>query len=620
MELEKEKLEEMEGIHEEGVESGHGESHMLHSEADLSDFSDHEPGHDEEQDHPDFSQYTKAQLVDVVRELSHDTDFRKIERWLRDIRPVMDELCEKERTQAINRYIIDGGSADGFEYKGDELDEAYDTMLRSIRERKNSHAKNQEDQKTENLNKKLAILEKLRELTDSQEVTNQFDQFKELQKEWKSVGPVPGTQARTLWANYHALIDRFYDNQSIYFELKELDRKKNLESKVELCVRAEKLAEVENIRVAIKELNELHNEFKHIGPVPMEDKENVWQRFKAASDAVYARRDEYLKTLQKELGQNLDGKLALCDTVEAFVSFQSDRIKEWNQKTREILDLQKQWEALKGVPRARSKEVNKRFWSAFKQFFSNKNAFFKKLDEGREQNLEQKNQILQRALELKESNDWDSASNELKELQLQWRNIGPVPEKHREKLYQQFKEACDHFFEQRRNQQGMQESQQADNLKAKEAICGELEKHVAEKTATPERLKELEAQFSTIGFVPKNAINSIRSRYQKAVDNFIKAIEGLSDNDKSRLALELQLIDLKNDPMADNKIYHKEQAIRKKISKVENDLAVWRNNLEFFARAKNGEKVREEFNAKIEEAAGHLHELKQQLKLLRTVS
>lgn len=620
MELEKEKIEEMEGVREEGMESSHGVSRVLASEADLSDLSDQEDGHEEDHDHPDFSQYTKAQLVDVVRELSHDTDFRKIDRWIRDIRPLMDELMEKERTHALNRYILDGGSADGFEYKGDELDESFEILLRSIRERKNHHAKSQEDRKTENLNKKLVILEKLRELTDTQEVTNQFDQFKELQKEWKSVGPVPGPQARSLWANYHALVDRFYDSQSIYFELKELDRKKNLEAKLELCARAEKLIEVEKIRDAIKELNELHHEFKHIGPVPMEDKENVWQRFKAASDAVYARRDEHLKTMQKELAKNLEGKLALCDQVETFPAFDSDRIKEWNQKTKEILDLQKQWEALKGVPRAKAKEVNKRFWSAFKQFFSNKSAFFKKLDEGREQNLEQKNQILQRALELKDSQDWEKASGELKELQQQWKNIGPVPEKQREKLYLQFKEACDFFFDQRRNQFGIQESQQADNLKAKEEICAHLEKHVAEKTASPDVLKELEAQFSAIGFVPKKSIASIRARYHKAVEEFIGAIEGLTEADKSRMSLEAQLMDLKNDPMADHKIMHKEQAIRKKISKVENDIAVWRNNLEFFARAKNGEKVREEFNAKIEEAAGHLSDLKQQLKLLRTVS
>jgi hypothetical protein len=272
------------------------------------------------------------------------------------------------------------------------------------------------------------------------------------------------------------------------------------------------------------------------------------------------------------------------------------------------------------MPRNKAKDLNKKFWTAFKGFFANKNAFFKKLDSEREQNLEKKNQLLQRAIELKESTEWEKTTNELKALQAQWKEVGPVPEKMREKIYQQFKEACDAFFESRRAQQGKRDADQENNLKAKQAVCDLLEKHAAEKTATPELLKELEEQFGSIGFVPKKDMGTIRSRFHEAVEKFVQSIEGATDDEKSRMVLESQLQDLKNDPMGEQKIYHKEQSIRKKIQKVENDIAVWRNNLEFFARAKNGEKVREEFNEKIDEASSHLHQLKQQLKLLRTVS
>ncbi len=618
MELENEKT-----AVEERAESGLEESRgtVLQSEVDLTDHHDQEDSHDEEEsEQPDYTQFTKEQLVAAVKELSKETDIRKLDQVLRDIKPVMDDLREKERTSALNRFILDGGTAEGFEYKGDELDATFDTYAKAARDRKHQQLKSQEDTKAGNLNRKLEILEKLRELTDSQEVTNQFDQFKELQKEWKNIGPVPPVQARTLWANYHALVDRFYDNQSIYYELKELDRRKNLEAKLELCVRAEKLNEVEKIKDAIRELNELHHEFKHIGPVPMEEKEAVWQRFKTASDAVYAKRDAFMKNLQQELAANVEAKLVLCEEVQTFAAFQSDRIKEWNQKTKEVLELQKKWDALGGLPRNKAKEINRKFWTAFKAFFGNKNAFFKKLDGEREQNLLKKQQIIAQALQLKESTDWMSTSNELKNLQLQWREIGPVPEKLRQKLFQEFKEACDYFFEQRRTQQGKRDSEQEENLAAKESICAQLEKHMEEKTATPEVLKELESKFNEIGFVPKKNMAAIRTRYHQAVEKFVQTIEGLSDSEKGKLVLENQLQDLKNDPMADQKIYHKEQVIRKKIQKVENDLAVWRNNLEFFARAKNGEKVREEFNAKIEAAGEHLKELKQQLKLLRAVS
>lgn len=618
MELENEKTAELEDVREAGLDESHGGQTILHTEADLTDHA--EETHDEDTDQADYSKLSKAQLIDLVKDLVKEADVQRAERKLRNIKPFIDELRDQERTLALNRFILDGSNADDFEYRGDELDATFDSLFKAFRDKRNQLVRSQEEQRNENLRRKQDLLEKLRALTDSQDVQDQFDQFKELQKEWKSIGAVPGTQAKTLWANYHALVDRFYDNQSIYFELKELDRRKNLEAKLDLCARAEKLNEVTEIRNAVRELNELHHEFKHIGPVPIEEKENVWQRFKAASDAVYARRDEFLKNLNQELAANFAIKQALADEVQAFASFQSDRIKEWNQKTKDILELQKKWEVKGGLPRNKAKDLNKKFWTAFKAFFANKNSFFKKLDAERSQNLEKKNQLLQRALDLKESTDWEKATQELKALQQQWKEIGPVPEKVREKIYQEFKQACDFFFDNRRSEQGKKDHEQEDNLKAKEAVCALLEKHAEERTANPELLKELEQQFNAIGYVPKKHIATIRARYHQAVEKFVAALEGVSEDERSKLVLENQLQDLKNDPMADQKIYHKEQAIRKKMQKVENDIAVWRNNLEFFARAKNGEKVREEFNAKIEEASEHLKQLKQQIKLLRTVS
>ncbi len=617
MELENEKTAELEDVREAGMSESHGEPTILNTEADLADHA--EETHDD-QDNPDYTKLTKAQLVDLVKDLVKETDIKRADGQLRNIKPLIDEFRDQERTQALNRFILDGSNPDDFEYRGDELDSSFDAILKAFRDKRNQLIRSQEDQKNENLRRKQELLEKLRSLTDSQDVKDQFGQFKELQKEWKTIGQVPGTQAKTLWANYHALVDRFYDNQSIYFELKELDRRKNLEAKIELCARAEKLNEVSEIRDAVRELNELHHEFKHIGPVPMEDKENVWQRFKAASDVVYSRRDEFVKSLNQELAANFALKQSLADEVQNFAAFHSDRIKEWNQKTKEILELQKKWEVKGALPRTKAKDLNKKFWTAFKAFFASKNAFFKKLDAERSQNLEKKNQLLQRALELKESTEWIKATNELKNLQQQWKDIGPVPEKLREKIYQEFKQACDFFFENRRSEQGRKDNEQVDNLKAKEEVCAQLEKHAMENTANTELLKQLENQFDGIGFVPKKDMSAIRTRYHQAVEKFVSMLQGISGDEKSKLVLENQLQDLKNDPMADQKIYHKEQAIRKKMQKVENDIAVWRNNLEFFARAKNGEKVREEFNAKIEEASDHLKQLKQQIKLLRTVS
>lgn len=608
---------------EQGAPGTHGIAvPVLSSEADLQEHaSELEEAHDdEEHEAVDVAALTKPELLNYLKELSRGDDYRKIDRALREVKPIVDEWHERDRTIALNRFILDGGIAEDFDFKGDETDVALDAVLKQLRDKRTHYVRNLEDARNENLRKKQELVERLRELVDAQEVSDQFDKFKKLQQEWKSIGGVPGIHAKTLWANYHALIDRFYDNQSIYFELKELDRKRNLEFKLELCVRAEKLVGAERIKDAIRELNELHHEFKHVGPVPKDDKETVWQRFKAASDALYARRDEYLKTLQQELGANLDLKNQLGEEVLAFATFTSDRIKEWNQKTKDILELQKKWEAIGGLPRSKAKDINKKFWTAFKAFFANKNNFFKKLDDEREQNLRKKEELVQKAQAIKDSADWDKTANELKRLQQQWKDIGPVPEKFREKIFKEFKDACDHFFDQKRVQSSKQDQEQLENLKLKESVCHELEISAAAGTATIDMLHDMEEKFNAIGFVPRKDVGTIRHRYQEAIQKFVGAIKDLTDDDRAGLLLESQLIDLKNDPMGDRKIYAREQSIRKKISKVENDIALWKNNMEFFARSKNADKVRDEFNEKIQSAADQLKQLKQQLKMLRTVS
>lgn len=621
MEIDKDKRDELNHVQEADELEANPSRPVINSEVDLSerDESFDETLEDDDHRHVDYSNHTKEQFVTLLKDLAKENNFKKIESLLKEIRPLYDDLREKEKLTALGKFTAEGGDSQDFDFKGDDLDQAFDTNLKLIKDRKVQFFRQQEDQKNENLRKKQELIEKLRLLLDSPDNTHQFESFKELQKEWRNTGAIPGSQAKTLWANYHALVDRFYDTQSIYFELKELDRKKNLEAKIELCIRAERLANVEIIKDAIRELNELHQEFKHLGPVPAEMKESVWQRFKAASDAVYAKRDAYLHHLQHELQQNLELKLKYADEAQAFTTFQSDRIKEWNEKTKEILALQKNWEVVGGLPRAKAKDVNKRFWSAFKTFFNNKNIFFKKLDEEREQNLQAKNDLVKQAMELKESEDWEKTSNNLKTLQQKWKDVGPVPEKFRERVFKEFKDACDYFFAQKRGQMGKVEQEQIDNHNLKTAICEELEKHTREGTASVDLLKDLQERYNTIGFVPRKDITSIKNRYQQAVDKFVATIPHLTEDERSRVVLENQLGDLRKDPMGDRKIYQKEQAIRKKISKAENDIALWKNNLEFFGKSQNADKVRDEFNDKIKTATEHLKELKHQLKLLRTV-
>jgi hypothetical protein len=585
-------------------------------DVEHGDEGDHLETHEE---HPDYSTFAKKDFVDLLKNLASENDFKKVDFVLREVKPLYDDLRDKEKEEALKTFVESGGNADDFEYRGSDLDSAFDANYRLIRDRKNQFNKNQEEQKNENFRRKNDILEQLRGVVDSEDSDQTFNKFKELQKEWKQVGPVPNAHVKPLWASYTALVDRFYDHRSIYFELKELDRKKNLESKVELCVRAEKLIEIEKLKDAVRELNELHNEFKHIGPVPKEEKDAVWQRFKAASDAIYTKRDAFLDNLNKEQVKNLDEKLRIAEEVAAFANFETDRIKEWNQKTQEILAIQKKWEGIGAVTRSKAKEVNKKFWSAFKAFFSKKNVFFRKLDEEREKNLAAKREIIKQAHDLKESKDWDKTANALKDLQVKWKDIGPVPEKMREKVFQEFKEACDFFFGQRRDQFSKVENEQEVNLQQKDALCQELEALTASKTGTSEQLQSIVERFNALGFVPKKSINDSRNRFKTAVDQFIAQLGGVSQDQKDKLELEVELGTLKNDPQGERKLYQREQTIRKKISKLENDISTLKNNMEFFGRSKNAEAYKAEFAQQIDAANEQLKTLKGQLKLLKTV-
>src|SRR5690606_15223328 len=287
----------------------------LEAKAEEEDHAEKEEDddHEDEDQQVDYSNYSKKQLVEVLAALTKEDNINKIERVLKEVKPHYDELRNAEREKALEKFIAEGGDEADFAYKPDELDIKFDADYGLLKERRSKHFASIEKQKDDNLAAKNQLLEQLRKLVDDEETTASLDELKKIQSDWKKIGQVPAGQVKTLWANYNALLDRFYDNRSIYFELKELDRKKNLEAKLELCERAEKLQEETNLKNAIKELNELHEEFRHIGPVPQEDQEALWQRFKAASDALYDRRREFIDKLKGELHENMIAKKALGD-------------------------------------------------------------------------------------------------------------------------------------------------------------------------------------------------------------------------------------------------------------------------------------------------------------------
>ncbi len=616
-----------EPVKDEVVEESVAEAESKAADTDSSE--DQEDSNEEESEEEDedtklleslhFENPTKEELMEALKKVSHMTNMRALDKALKEIKPPYESIQEKEKNVALESFLAEEGNEEtDFVFKSEKIDDEFNDLFELLRSKKQKFFADLERAKEENLARKNEILEKLRELVDGEESTASINSLKELQQEFRKIGPVPGPQVKTMWANYNAILDRFYDNRSIYFELKELDRKKNLESKLELCEKAEQLEKVENIKEAIIQLNELHEEFKHIGPIPKDDQEPVWQRFKAASDKVYTKRKEFFDQLKSELSENAEKKMALGDKVQEFLSFNSDRITEWNKKTKDLLELQKQWEAIGGLPRDKAKEINKHFWSGFKQFFNNKSNFFKTLEGQREENLKKKQELLAKAEELKESSEWDRAAKELKALQNQWREIGPVPEKFRNVVYEQFKAACDQFFDRKRAQGDAKNAEFVENLKKKEEICSMLEAYLNSDTIELEEVYNLLDRYSDIGFVPRNAIKSSHARFDEVTDKLLN-LEDLSESQRSELQTQVQISKLKNSPHSSQKINRKEMAIRRKISSLEGDIATLNRNMDFFANSKTADKLRADVENQIASTEKEIRESKKQLKLLNQI-
>ena len=481
----------------------------------------------------DFSQMSKEELLQTITEIANKHTLSIQGKILGNIKEAFDVFANNEKEEALQKFIESGGDKEGFYFKEDGVTTKfyeYSNLIRNIRYK---HFKEKEKEKENNLKLKNELLEKLRETVDNEESTASMTALKAIQAEWRSIGPVPPQQNKTLWANYHALIDRFYDHRSIYFELKELDRKKNLETKMEICQKAEELDQLDNFKDAIQQLNELHDEFKHVGPIPKESQDEVWDRFKTASDLIYSKRKDFVSQIKEEQKVNLDKKKELTATIKEHLNFTSDKIGEWNSKTKEILELQKQWEKIGAMPRESAKQINKEFWGSFKAFFNNKSEFFKSLESQREANLDLKKELVAQAEALLESTDWQKTAEILKGLQQKWRDIGPVPDKYRNSIYKSFKDACDSFFNNRRKHNQSLDSEYIENLKKKEEICVALEKMAEAKDLVMDEVYAIQDSFSEIGFVPRKNIKSIQKRYQDALNKLVKSADNLDEDSKS---------------------------------------------------------------------------------------
>lgn len=592
----------------------------LNKETDPSEASsEDEEDENEEEDEVeeiDLSALDKAGLLLLLKEKVGHEQPQKVDKIIHEIKSTFQQHTTQERAEALEKFKSEGGQEDDFNFQPSEEEKEFDTYFFEFRRQLSSLRKNAEKQKERNFDAKNELLDKLRELVDGEETTLSINAIKSIQEDWKSIGPVPSSQNRSLWANYNALMDRFYDNRSIYFELKELDRKKNLEGKTELCEKAEALKDEDDLQAAIKVLNELHEEYKHLGPVPREEQEALWQRFKAASDAVYERRKEFYDSQKEVFQKNLELKEALISSLEDFTAFDADRIREWNGKTKEILAIQKAWEQIGPVPRESGREVNKKFWAGFKQFFHNKNLFFKKLDEIRAENQKKAEELIVKAEELMDSSDWQKIANQMIGLQKDWKTLGPTPEKSRDALYKKFKKACDTFFDNRRNANKESNAEYEANLEKKIALCKEIETAAVGESPSEDELTNFVTQFNELGFVPRKSMKEVQAKFKDAVDKYLEKLD-LQGVGKDTFLFKLNLNKIQSDPNASKTFNKKEHGIRRQISDLENNITLWKTNLEFFAASKTADKLKDQFDIKIQKAEDEIAKLKEKLSILR---
>lgn len=565
----------------------------------------------------DFTHFSKENLVAHIEGLPKDIDFKQVSNSLRNLKARFDELFEESKALALGVFLKEEGTeADDFFYKGDELDQKFESIYNDLNKRKNQHYAQMQDQRDENFKKKNLILDRLRDISK-----NNFDIdikiIKELQQSWQEIGPVPGNQHKLLWANYNALLDRFYDSRSIYFELKDLDRKKNLIAKTELCEKAEKLFSKENSNAAIKELNELHEQYKKVGPVPRDDQENLWQRFKLASDKVFEKRKEFIENFKSVLLENFEKKKAIIAEVQKYEDFDSEKIRDWNKVASKLMKYQKDWEGIGEIPREKSKEINKYFWGAFKKFFSKKRTFIQAFESEKDANLITKRDLIQQAQSLVDSKeDSMKISEKLKSLQIDWRKIGPVPNKYRNKVYDQFKGICDAFFDKKRLEYKDQNKDFDQNLKKKTAIIEQLRTLAKSSKIDFDEVFTLVDTYLAIGFVPKNDIKKINNLYDQTIKSLINA-DSISEEARDEIRTQLEISKLRKGPQSHFKMNQKEGQLKRKISFLENNINIWKTNIDFFASSKNADKLKLEFNQKIESAEKEVKALQEQLLILR---
>ncbi len=560
---------------------------------------------------------TKQEVLERVKEIAHSSENPNKEE-LDLLKTTFYKIHLAERDAQMKEYLAKGGDPEKYILLPDDTEEAFKAEMQLIKEKRAKIFLAQEEEKQDNLRKKEEIIEKIKAMTTSPEEANKsYQDFKALQQEWKEIKNIPADKANEVWKNYQLYVEQFYDMLKLNSEAREYDFKKNLEAKTQLCEAAEKLNEEEDVISAFHQLQDLHQQYREIGPVAKELREQIWERFKAASTVINKKHQQHFEDLRAKEEENLAKKTSLCEKVEAANQGEYKTAKDWEKVTQEIIEIQKEWRTIGFAPQKMNVKIFERFRIANDKFFNKKAEFFKGLKDTYSANLEKKQQLVNKAKELADSTDWKKTGDKFIALQKEWKKVGTVPHKQGELLWKEFLDTCNKFFEARNKQNAGSRSEEHANLDKKRNIIAQLKELVIAEISGNDfqkKLKNLAKQYSAIGHVPFKEKDKVYKEYHEAIDAAYKKLHATNakrhfDNFKNNLKNVAK--------EGGNALGNERGKLLRRYDQLRIEITTYENNLGFFNTAsKKGNSLVEEMNRKIEKLKADLEMVKQKIKAI----
>ena len=560
---------------------------------------------------------TKKEVVERLKEIAaSDENPDKDEIDL--LKTVFYKLHITEREARMKEYIDGGGDPEAYQIMPDEDEETFKQQMAVVREKRARIFQQQEAEKQANLEKKLEIIEKIKAMATSPDEANKsYNEFKELQQQWKDIKNVPADRASELWRNYQLYVEQFYDLLKLNSEAREYDFKKNLETKTKLCEAAEKLADEEDVISAFHQLQELHQQYRETGPVAKELREQIWTRFKAASTVINKRHQQHFEDLRSKEEENLTLKTALCEKVEEISKLENKTASDWEKRSKEIIDIQNQWKTIGFAPQKMNVKIFERFRAACDDFFGRKSEFFKEMKQAYAANIEKKKALVEKAQALADSTDWKVTSDKLINLQKEWKTIGVVPKKIGDQLWHDFLNACNKFFEARNAANAGARNEERENLEKKRSIIEQIKALVADAAnATREKVQALTDEYNKVGHVPYKEKDALYAAYHEALDAIYKE---LNISNKRR-----RLDDFKSNirnmaKRGEDAIDNERGRLTRRFEQLKQEIQTYENNLGFLnASSKKGNSLIDEMNRKVQKLRDDLELVRQKIKAIDT--